>query len=108
MPRKDYDRDRVIICESFRDAEAFKRRCPEYADWSPVSIPTIDYRLKGRHLQDFRLTSKVAARAEAPLIESSCRFLVALYGIGDNRGDLAHYRTLDELVKPAPDSKDTA
>ncbi|AKC03079.1 hypothetical protein BH790_gp54 [Gordonia phage Gsput1] len=96
------DPDRVIIAESFADAQAFQRRCPEYRDWSCVSLPTISYRLKGRHLQDYRLTAKVAARREAPLIERACRFLVSLYGIADGTGDqAAHYAALDELVRPA-------
>ncbi|AQY55664.1 hypothetical protein PBI_HUFFY_62 [Gordonia phage Huffy] len=106
-PRNTYDQDRVIIAESYRDAQDFQRRCPEYRDWQPVSVPTLDYRMKGRHLQDFRMTAKVAARKDAPLIERSCRFLVALYGLGNGTGDqAAHYATLDELMKPAPEVND--
>ncbi|AXQ65176.1 hypothetical protein SEA_SCHMIDT_56 [Gordonia phage Schmidt] len=104
MPGKlSKDQQRIIIAESFADAKAYKASHPEVADWQPVSVPTLEYRLAGRKLQDYRLTPAVAARPEAPLIERCARFLVALYGVADNAGDqVAHYEALRELVRPAP------
>ncbi|QDH85093.1 hypothetical protein SEA_DARDANUS_56 [Gordonia phage Dardanus] len=103
MPKYHGDPDRVVIAESFDDGRAYMAGHPEVAGWSVVSVPTLDYRMKGRHLQDYRLTPRVAARREAPLIEQACEFLVAIYGVSDDRGDVAaHYETLARLVRPAP------
>lgn len=100
------DPARVIVAESFEDAKRYKADHPEVAEWSSVSVPTLEYRMRGRRLQEFVLTPRVAARREAELIVRSCRFLVSLYGIADNVGNQAeHYEVLGELTRPLEDAK---
>ncbi|AXQ51898.1 hypothetical protein KDJ57_gp47 [Gordonia phage Catfish] len=92
------DPTRVVIAEDFRDGQLHIAANPECEGWSIVSIPTLEYRMRGRKLAAYALTGRVKSRPFAEAISRHCRFIISLYGLADGTGDQAkHYAELEAL-----------